>query len=177
MFNTTEFYKQSKTTNHLYLWDNGQEATVRTGCWTTDWFQIRKGVRQGCILSPCLFNLYAEYITRNAGLEETQAGIKTARRKMNNLRYADDTTLMAESEEELKSLLKVKEESEKVSLNLNIQKTKIMASSPITSWQIDRKQWKQWLTLFFWAPKSLQMVTAAMKLKDAYSLEGKLWPT
>ena len=96
---------------------------------------------------------------------------------MNNLRYADDTTLMAESEEELKSLLKVKEESEKVSLNLNIQKTKIMASSPITSWQIDGKQWKQWLTLFFWAPKSLQMVTAAMKLKDAYSLEGKLWPT
>ena len=93
---------------------------------------------------------------------------------MNNLRYADDTTLMAESEEELKSLLKVKEESEKVSLNLNIQKTKIMASSPITSWQIDGKQWKQWLTLFFWAPKSLQMVTAAMKLKDAYSLEGKL---
>ena len=112
---------------------------------------------------------------RNTGLEEAQAGIKIARRKINNLRYADDTTLMAESEEELKSLLmKVREESEKVSLKLNIQKMKIMASSPITSWQIDGKQWKQWLTLFFWAPKSLQMVTAAMKLKDSYSLEGKL---
>ena len=112
----------------------GQEATVRTGHGTTDWFQIGKGVRQGCILSPCLFNLYAEYIMRNAGLEETQAGIKIAGRNINNLRYADDTTLVAESEEELKSLLmKVKEESEKVGLNLNIQKTKIMASGPITS--------------------------------------------
>ena len=112
---------------------------------------------------------------RNAGLEETQAGIKTARRNINNLRYADDTTLMAESEEELKSLLmKVKKEIEKVGLKLNIQKTKNMASGPITSWQIDGKQWKQWLTLFFWVPKSLQMVTAAMKLKDTYSLEGKL---
>ena len=101
----------------------------------SDWFQIGKGVRQGCILSPCLFNLYAEYIMRNAGLEETQAGIKIARRNINNLRYADDTTLMAESREKLKSLLmKVKEESEKVDLKLNIQKTKIMASSPITSW-------------------------------------------
>ena len=115
----------------------GQEATVRTGHGTTDWFQIRKGVRQGCILSPCLFNLYAEYTMRNAGLEETQAGIKIARRNINNLRNADDTTLMAESEEELKSLLMVKEESEKVGLKLNIQKTKIMASGPITSWQID----------------------------------------
>ena len=115
-----------------------QEATVRTGHGTTDWFQIGTGVRQGCILSPCLFNLYAEYIMRNAGLEETQAGIKIARRNINHLRYADDTTLMAESEEELKSLLmKVKEESEKAGLKLNIQKTKIMASSPITSWQID----------------------------------------
>ena len=115
---------------------------------------------------------------RNAGLEEAQAGIKIAGRNINNLRYADDTILMAESEEELKSLLmKVKEESEKVGLKLNIQKTKIMASGPITSWQIDGKQWKQWLTLFFWAPKSLQMVIAAMKLKDTYSLEGKLWPT
>ena len=112
---------------------------------------------------------------RNAGLEETQAGIKIAGRNINNLRYADDTTLMAESEEELKSLLmQVKEESEKVGLKLNIQKMKIMASSSITSWQIDGKQWKQWLTLFFWAPKSLRMVIAAMKLKDAYSLEGKL---
>ena len=116
----------------------GQEATVRTGHGTTDWFQIGKAVCQGCILSPCLFNLYAEYIMRNTGLDETQAGIKTARRNINYLRYADDTTLMAESEEELKSLLmKVKEESEKVSLKLNIQKTKIMASGPITSWQID----------------------------------------
>ena len=120
---------------NLYI---GQEATVRTGHGTTDWFQIRKGVRQGCILSPCLFNFYAEYIMRNAGLEEAQAGIKIAGRNINNLRYADDTTLMAESEEELKSLLmKVKEESEKVGLKLNIQKTKIMASGPITSWEID----------------------------------------
>ena len=112
---------------------------------------------------------------RNSGLEEAQAEIKIARRNINNLRYADDTTLMAESEEELKSLLmKGKEESEKVCLKLNIQKTKIMASGPITSWEIDGKQWKQCQALFFWAPKSLQMVTAAMKLKDAYSLEGKL---
>ena len=112
---------------------------------------------------------------RNAGLEETQTGIKIAGRNINHLRYADDTTLMAESEEELKSLLmKVKEESETVGLKLNIQKTKIMASGPITSWEIDGETWKQCQTLFFWAPKSLQMVTAAMKLKDAYSLEGKL---
>ena len=115
-----------------------QEEKVRTEHGTTDWFQIGKGVRQGCILSPCLFNFYAEYIMRNTGLEETQAGIKTAGRNINNLRYADDTTLMAESEEELKSLLmKVKVDSEKVGLKLNIQKTKIMASGPITSWQID----------------------------------------
>ena len=115
-----------------------QEATVRTGHGTTDWFQIGNGVRQGCILSLCSFNLYAEYIIRKAGLEEAQAGIKNAGRNINNLRYADDTTLMAESEEELKSLLmKVKEESDKVGLRLNIQKTKIMASGPITSWQID----------------------------------------
>ena len=128
--------------NHLtYLLKNlyaGQEATVRTGHGTTDWFQIGKGVCQGCILPPCLFNLYAEYIMRNAGLEETQAGIKIARRNSNNLRYADDTTLVAESEEELKSLLmKVKEEREKIGLKLNIQKTKIRASGPITSWEID----------------------------------------
>ena len=116
----------------------GQEATIRTGHGTTDWFQIGKGVRQGCILSPCLFNFYAEYIMRNAGLKEIQAGIKIARRNINNLRYADETTLMAESEEELKSLLmKVKVESEKVGLKLNIQKTKIMASVPVTSWEID----------------------------------------
>ena len=117
---------------------SGQEATVRTGHGTTDWFQIRKGVCQGCILSPCLFNLYAEYIMRNAGLDEAQAGIKIARRNINHLRYADDTTLMAESEKELKSLLmKVKEESEKVGLKLDIQKTKIMASASIISWQIN----------------------------------------
>src|SRR5574339_364703 len=153
----------------------GQKATVRTGHGATDWFQIGKGVRQGCMLSPCLFNLYVEYIVRNAGLEETQVGIKTAGRNINHLRYADDTTLMAESEEELKSLLmKVKVECEKVGLKLNIQETKIMASGPITSWEIDGKQWKQCQTLFWGAPKSLQMVTAAMKLKDAYSLEAKL---
>ena len=116
----------------------GQEATVRTGHGKTDWFQFGNRVRQGCILSPCLLNLYAKYIMRNAGLEEAQAVIKIARRNINNLRYADDTTLMAESEEELKSLLrKVKKESEKLGLKLNIQKTKIMASGPITSWQID----------------------------------------
>ena len=122
----------------------GQEATVRTGHGTTDWFQIGKGVRQGCILSPCLFNFYAEYIMRNARLDEAQAGIKIARRNINNLRYADDTTLIAESEEELKSLLmKVKEDSENAGSKLKIQKTKIMATSPMTSWQIDGKQWKQ----------------------------------
>ena len=126
-------------------------------------------------MSPCLFNLYAEYITWSAGLDEARVGIKIAGRNVNNLRYADDTTLMAENEEELKSLfMKVKEESEKVGLRLNIQKTKIMASGPITSWQIDGEL----VAVFILgAPKSLQMVTAAMKLKDAYSLEGKLWPT
>ena len=129
----------------------GEEATVRTGHGTTHWFQTRKGVRQGCILSPCLINFYAEYIVRNAGLEEAQAGIKIARRNINNLRYADDTTLMAESEEELKSLLmKVKEESEKVGLKLNIQKTKIMASGPITSWQIDGET----VTDYFFGPQN-----------------------
>ena len=118
----------------------GQEATVRTGHGTTDWFQIGKGVCQGCILTLCLFNFYAEYIMRNAGLDEAQAGIKIAGRNINNLRYADDTTLMAESKEELKSLLmRVKEESEKAGLKLSIQKTKIMASGPITLWHIDGK--------------------------------------
>ena len=129
---------------HSPSWDPRAEkpvyrsgSSIRTGHGTTDWFQIGKGVHQSCMLSPCLFNFYAEYIMRNAGLEEAQAGIKTARRNINNLRYADDTTLMAESEEELKSLLmKVKEESEKVGLKLNIQKAKIMASDPITSWEI-----------------------------------------
>ena len=141
-----------------------------------DWFQTGKGVGQGCILSPCLFNLCAEYIMRNAGLEEAQAGIKIAGRNINNLRYVDDTTLMAESEEELKILLmKVKEESEKFGLKLNIQKTKIMASGPITSWQIDGETVETVADfIFFLAPKSLQMVIAAMKLKDTYFLEGKL---
>ena len=150
----------------------GQEAKVRTRHGTTDWFQIGKGVCQSCILSPCLFNLYAEYIMRNAGLDEAQAGIKIARRNLNNLRYADDTTLMTESEEELKSLLmKMKEESEKVGLKLNIQKTKIMASGPITSWQIDEETGTDFI---LGVPKSMQMVTAAMKLKGACSLEEKL---
>ena len=153
----------------------GQEATVRTGHGTTDWFQIGKGICQGCILSPCFFNLYAEYIMRNAGLEEAQAGIKIAGRNINNLRYAEDTTLTAESEKELKSLLmKVKEESEKVGSKLNIQKTKIMASGPITSRQIDGETVETVSDFIFWGPKSLQMVIAAMRLKDAYSLEGKL---
>ena len=157
---------------NLYV---GQKATVRTGHGTTDWFQRGKGVRQGCILSPCLFNLYAEYIMRNAGLEEAQAEIKIARRNINNLRYADDTTLMAESEELKSLLMKVKEGSEKVGLKLNIQKTKIMASGPITLWQIDGETVGTVADFILGgAPKSLQMVTAAMKLKDAYSLEGKL---
>ena len=152
-----------------------KQATVRARHGTTDWFQIGKGVRQGCILSPCLFNLYAEYIMRNAGLEEAQAGIKIAWRNINNLRYADDTTLMAENKEELKSLLmKVKEESENAGLKLNIQKPKIMASGPITSWQIDGETMETGTTLVSWAPKSLQMVIAAIKLKDTCSLEEKL---
>ena len=139
-----------------------------------DWFKIGKGVRQGCILSPCLFNLYAEYIRWNDGVDEAQAGIKAVGRNINNLRYADDTSLMAESEEELESLLmKVKEESEKVSLKLNIQKTKIMTSGPITSWQIDGETVETVsdfiFYLFFRAPKSLQMVTEALKLKDTCS--------
>ena len=151
------------------------KATVRTGHGTTDWFQIRKGVRQGCILSPCLFNFYAEYIIQNAGLDEAQAGIKIAGRNTNNLRYADNTTLMAESEEELKSLLmKGKEESEKVGLKLNIQKTKIMASSPITSWLIDGETMETAKDFILELQNYRQMVTAAMKLKDTCSLEGKL---
>ena len=142
---------------------------------TIDWFQIGKGVHRGCILSPCLFNLYVEHIMRNAGLEEAQAGIKTARRNISHLRYADDTTLMAESEEELKRLLvKIKEESEKVGLKLNIQKTKIMVSGPITSWEIDGETVETVTDFILGGSKSLQMVIAAMKLKDAYSLEGKL---
>ena len=152
----------------------GQEATVRTGHGTTDWFWIGKGVHQGCILSPCLFNFYAKYIMRNSGLEEAQAGIKMTERNINDLRYADDTILMAESEEELKGLLmKVKEESEKAGLKLNIQKMKIMASGPITSWQVDGETMETQTDFISWAPKSLQMVTAAIKLKDACSLEEK----
>ena len=137
--------------------------------------EIGKGVRQGCILSPCLFNLYAEYIIRNTRLEEAQAGIKIAGRNINNLRYADNTTLMAESEEELKNLLmKVKEESEKAGLKLNIQKTKIMAFGPITSWQIDGETMETVTDFIFLGSKSLQMVTVAMKVKDTCSLEEKL---
>ena len=171
--------KEMETPYHLTcLLSNlyaGQEARIRTGHGTTDWFQIGRGVHQGCILSPCLFNLYAEYIMRIAGLDEAQAGIKIARRSINNLRYADDTTFVAESEE-LKSLLvKVKEQSEKVDLKLSIQKTKIMASSPITPWQIDGETMRAVSEFIFGGlQKSLQMVTAVLKLKDTYSLEEKL---
>ena len=133
----------------------GQEATVGTGHGTTDWFQIGKGVRQGCVLSPCLFKLYTEYIMRNAGLDEAQDGIKIARRNINNLRYADDTTFMAESEKLKSLLMKVKEESEKVGLKFNIQKMKIMASSPVTSWKIDGKPVETVADFIFGAPKSL----------------------
>ena len=153
----------------------GQEATVRSKHETTEWLQIGKGVHQSCIFSPCLFDLYAEYIMRNAGLEEAQAGIEIARRNINNLRYAYDITVMAESEKELKSLLmKVKEESGKVGLTLNIQKTKIMASGPIISWQIDGETVETVTEFIFGAPKSLQMSIAAMQLKDAYFLEEEL---
>ena len=154
-------------TCHLRNLYGGQEATVRTGHGTTNWFQTGKGVCQGYVLSPCLFNLYSEYIMRNPGLNETQAGIKIAERNINNLRYGDDITLMEESEELKSLLMKVKEESEKVALKLNIQKAKIMAFCPITSWQIDGE------TVEMVFPKSLQMMTAAMKFKDACSLEEK----
>ena len=140
-------------TCHLRNLYAGQKATVRAGHEKTDWFQIGKGVRQGCILSPCLFNLYAEYIMRNAGLEEAQAGIKIARTNTNNLRHADDTTHMAESEELKSLLMKVKEESEKVGLKLNSQKTKIMASGPITSWQIDEETVETVADFIFWGSK------------------------
>ena len=154
----------------------GQEATVRTGYGTTDWFQIGKG-RQGCILSPCLFNLYAEYSIRNAGLEEAQAGIKIARRNISNLRYVGDTTLMAESEELKSLLMKVKEQSEKAGLKLNIQKMKIMASSPITSWHVDGETMETVIDFIFLGSKITADGDAAMKLKDACSLEEKLWQT
>ena len=146
----------------------GQEATVRTGHGTTHWFQIGKGVRQGCILSFCLFNLHAEYTMRNARLDEAQTGIKSAGRSINNLRYTDDTILTAESKEELKSLLlKVKEENEKVSLKLNIQKMKIMAFSPITSWQMDGETMETVRETLFWgSPKSLQMESVVMISKE-----------
>ena len=150
-----------------------RRSTVRTKRkWQNGLVQIGKGVCQGYILLPCLFNLYAEYIMQNARLDEAQARIKIAKRNINNLRYADDTTLMEESKEELKSLLmKVKKESEKAGLKLNIQKTKMMASGPITSWQTERNGDRH--RLFSWASK-MQVVTAAMKLKDACSLEEKL---
>ena len=148
----------------------GQEATVRTGHGKTDWFQIGKGVYQGCILSLCLFNWYTEYIMRNAGLEEAQAGIKIVGRNINYLKYSDDTSLMAESEELKRLLVKVKEESEKVGLKLNIQKTKIMASNPITSWEIDGETVETVSGFILGGSK----ITAPMKLKDTYSLEGKL---
>ena len=139
-----------------------------------DWLQIGKGVHQGCILSPCLFNLYGVFIRWNAGLDEAQAGIKIAGRNINNLRYADDTTLMAEREEELKGLLmKPKQESEKAGLKLNIQKAKIIAAGPIKSWQIDGEKNRNSDRLFSWAPKSLQMVTAAMELKQCLFLGKK----
>ena len=153
----------------------GQEATVRTGHGTTDWFQVGKGVGQGCILSPCLFKCYAEYIMRNAGLEEAQAGIKSAGRNINNLRYADDTTLMAESEEELKSLLrKVKAESEKVVLKLNIQKTKIMASGPITSWQIDGETVETVTDFIFLGSNITADDGCSREIKRCLLLEGKI---
>ena len=152
-----------------------QEETVRTGHGTTNWFQIGKGVHQGCILSPCLFNLYVEYILRNVGLEEAQAGNKITRRNINNLRYADDTTLMAESKEELKNLLmKVKKESEKVGLKLSIQKTKTMASDPITSWQVDEERVERMADFIFLASKITAMLTVVMKLKGACSLEERV---
>ena len=156
----------------------GQEATVRTGHGTTDWLQIGKGVCQGCILSPYLFNLCAEYIMRNAGLEEAQAGIKIARRNINNLRYVDDITHTAESEEEPKSLLmKVKEESEKVGLKVNIQKTKIMASGPITSWQIDGETVETVSDLIFWCSKITADGDCSHEIKRRLLLGRKLRPT
>ena len=151
-----------------------QEATVRTGNKTTDWFQIRNGVCQGCILSPCLFNLYAEYIMRNFGLNEAQAGIKTAGRNVNNLRYTDDNTLMAESEELKSLLMKVNEESEKVGLKLNIQKTKIMASSPITSWEIDGETVETVSGFIFLGSKITTVGDCSHEIKRRLLLGGKV---
>ena len=156
----------------------GQEATVRTGLGTTDWFHIGKGVCQGCILSPYLFNLYTEYIMWNTGLDEAQAGTKIAGRNINNLRYADDNSLKAGTKEELKSLLmKVKEESEKVGLKLNIQKTKIKPSGPITSWQIDGETVETVTDFILGGSKITADGDGSMKVKDTCSLEEKLWPT
>ena len=153
----------------------GLEGTIRTRNGIMDWFQIGKGVCQGCILSPCLFNFCSEYIMWNAQVDESKAGIKIARRNINNLRYAEDATLMAESEEELKSLLmKVKEES---GLKLNIKKWRSWHPVPSLHGRQKGGKWKQWQILFSWAPKSLQMMIAAMKLKDVCSLEGVLWQT
>ena len=149
----------------------GQEATLRTEHGKTDWFQIRKGVHQGCILSPCLFNLHAEYIMRNAGLDEAKAVIKISGRNINNLRFTDDTTLMAESEELKSLLMKVKSESEKVALKLNMQKTKIMASSPITSWQVDGETVSDFL---FGGSEITADGDCSHEIKDSCSLEGKL---
>ena len=154
-----------------------KKATVRTGHGTTDWFQIGKEVHQDCILSPCLFNLYAEYNMWNARLDEAQAEIKIAGRNINNFRYADDTTLITESKELKSLLMKVKQESGKVGLKLNSQKRRSRHPVPSLYGKEMGKQWKQWQTLFSRAPKSLQMVTTAMKLKDACPLKKKLWQT
>ena len=156
----------------------GQEAAVGTRHGTMDWFKIGKGTRQSCILSPCLFNLYAEYILQNARLDDSQARIKIAEGNINSLRYADDTSLTAESEEELKNLLmRMKEESENASLKLNIKKQRSWHLVPSLHGKLMRKKWKQWQILFSWAPKSLQTVTEATKLEVACSLKGKLWQT
>ena len=172
--NCGKFLKEMGISGHLTcLLRNlyaGQVATVRTGHGTVDWFKMGKGVCQGCILSLCLFNLYAEYIMQSARLGDSQNGIKIGRININNIRYADDTTLMAEREEELQSLLmKVKEDSENGGLKFNIKITKITSSGPITSWQIDGETMETVFTLLSWAPKSVQMLTAAMNLKDACS--------
>ena len=155
----------------------GQEATVRTGHGTTDWFQIGKGVRQGCILSPHFFNFYAEYIMRNAGLDEAQAGIKTAGWNINNLRYADDSTIMAESEELKNLLMKVKKESEKVGLTLNIQKAKIMASGPITSWEIDGETVETVTDFIFRGSRITADGDCSHEIKRHLLFEEKLWQT
>ena len=184
-FNCVDHNKPWKTPKEMGIPDHltcllrnlyaDQEATVRTRHGTMDWFQIGKGVCQGCILSPCLFNLYPEHIRQNARLDEAQAGIKTARRNINNLRYADDTTLMAESKEELKSLLmKVKEENEKVGLKLNIQKTKIMASSPTTSWQIDGETMETVTDFIFLGSKITADGDCSHEIKRGLLLEEKL---